>query len=206
VAVPLVSSVQGNGTPTAGDQANAVVSGALTAIGTTPPFSFYGSFNILIWGSVATTLTTTAGSTGATVGSATGLAVGQTINCSSVPPGTIIAGLSGTSVTLGVPPTSSTAAIAAGSGAAATFQSVAVAASVQVERSFDGGATWLVCGVGGSGSLAQYVNPAVVSIVAGEPERQVAYRLNCYAYTSGTINYRISATGILATTFGIQPQ
>ena len=43
-----------------------------------------------------------------------------------------------------------------------------------------------------SGSLP---NGTPVSLTFGEPERNVLYRTNCLAYTSGTINYRISQTG-----------
>lgn len=66
-------------------------------------------------------------------------------------------------------------------------------ATVQLERSFDGGTTWLVAGVGGSGAQAVY-NTANqdVSVEAIEPEMGVLYRWHCAAYTSGTVNYRIS--------------
>lgn len=76
--------------------------------------------------------------------------------------------------------------------------------SIQLERSFDGGTRWFVCGVGGSGSQAVY-NTANqdVSIVVSEPEEGVAYRLNCTTLSSGTINYRFSTTGTNATAFGI---
>lgn len=69
-------------------------------------------------------------------------------------------------------------------------------ATIRLERSFDGGVTWYICGVGGGGQQAIYntVNQDV-SFVASEPEKGVAYRLNCSAYTSGTINYRLSTTG-----------
>lgn len=68
-------------------------------------------------------------------------------------------------------------------------------ASVQVERSFDGGTTWVVAGVGGGGQQAVYSTPNQdVSIVANEPERGVIYRLHCTAYTSGSVNYRFSTT------------
>jgi hypothetical protein len=77
--------------------------------------------------------------------------------------------------------------------------------SVQIERSFDGGTTWIVAGVGGAGAQAVYATAtgADVSIVCMEPERGVAYRLHCTAYVSGTINYRMSATGIASTSNGI---
>lgn len=75
-------------------------------------------------------------------------------------------------------------------------------ASVQIERSFDGGTTWVVAGVGGTGTQAVYsTNNQDVSVELYEPERGVLYRLDCTAYTSGTINYRISTTGGAATTW-----
>ena len=66
---------------------------------------------------------------------------------------------------------------------------------VQLERSFDGGLTWIVCNLGSAGTLAQWNGGGPIGLTFGEPERQVAYRFNCIAYTSGTINYRISQTG-----------
>jgi hypothetical protein len=36
-----------------------------------------------------------------------------------------------------------------------------------------------------------------------EPEKGVLYRLNCIAFTSGTINYRISTTGQAGTTLNV---
>lgn len=68
--------------------------------------------------------------------------------------------------------------------------------SVQLERSFDGGTTWIVCGDAlGTSNQAIYATGKDVSRVFAEPERGVLYRLDCTAYTSGTINYRLSTTG-----------
>ncbi len=88
-------------------------------------------------------------------------------------------------------------AIVTGVDAAAVFTgaSVTFSATLQVERSFDGAQTWLPCNIGGSGTLAQYTAGTPISLVFGEPERNVLYRVNCIAYTSGTINYRVSQTG-----------
>ena len=96
---------------------------------------------------------------------------------------------------------------ATGADAAAVFTGAATtfSASVQIERSFDGGATWIVCNVGASGTLAQYTAGTPVSLTFGEPEKDVLYRLNCYAYTSGTINYRISETGGATEALAIGP-
>jgi len=94
-----------------------------------------------------------------------------------------------------------------GADAAASFTGAAIKydATVQVERSFDGGATWLVCNIGGAGALAQYLDLSSVSLTFGEPEKNVLYRLNCIEYTSGTINYRFSQTGGAAESLAIGP-
>lgn len=63
-------------------------------------------------------------------------------------------------------------------------------ATVQLERSFDGGTTWLPTAEDTTGAAAAYSAP--VSLVADEPEHQVLHRLNCTAWTSGTVNYRLS--------------
>lgn len=95
------------------------------------------------------------------------------------------------------------AGIAAGVDAAAVFTGAGVTsnATVQLERSFDGGLTWVVCNVGGSGQMAQYLGATLtpISLTFAEPEQGVVYRWNCIAWTSGTINYRISTTGAAAT-------
>jgi len=194
------------GTPPAGDQANGVIAGTIEAIGPTQWFAFYGAFNVFIWGSRTAELTTVAGDLDADVDSATGFVVGQTVSGANIPAGTTIAAISSLTLTLALPPGYTAADIVSGVDAAAVFQSTATTASVQLERSFDGGNTWLVCGVGGAGALAAYTNPTVVSVVGGEPEKVMYYRLNCTAYAAGsTVNYRISATGILATSNGIPP-
>ena len=84
-----------------------------------------------------------------------------------------------------------------GADAAALFTGAAISysATIQLERSFDGGKTWLVCNIGSSGVLAQWSTGTPVNLTFGEPERQTMYRLNCIAYTSGAPNYRISQTG-----------
>ena len=76
-------------------------------------------------------------------------------------------------------------------------------ATIQVERSFDGGSTWIVANIGGGGTVASYSTGTPVSVTFGEPESQVLYRLNCVAYSSGTINYRISTTGAASLSLAI---
>jgi hypothetical protein len=72
--------------------------------------------------------------------------------------------------------------------------------TVQLERSFDGGTTWIVAGVGRSGTQNVWSTANTdASITAFEPEKGMLYRLDCTTYTSGTINYRLSTTGTGAT-------
>lgn len=201
MGIPAPAGVAATGTPPAGDQANAVLTGTFGAIGVSLPFAFRGPMNVVIWASSVTTLNTTAGSTAATVTSATGLAVGAGIKSANVPAGTIIAALSGTNVTLSAP------ALVTGADAAASYTgaSILYVATLQIERTFDGGSTWILCNVGGGGALAQWAAGTPVSFTFGEPERQVLYRLNCIAFTSGVINYRISQTGGAAESLAIGP-
>jgi len=63
-------------------------------------------------------------------------------------------------------------------------------ATAQLERSFDGGTTWIAVSLDTSGDPASYSGP--VSLTGFEPEKGVYYRINCTAYTSGTLNVRLS--------------
>jgi len=62
----------------------------------------------------------------------------------------------------------------------------AAVGTVQLRRSFDDGSTWEV--------VASYTGDTATYVF--EPELQVLYELNCSAYTSGTITYRIGGSGI----------
>lgn len=62
-------------------------------------------------------------------------------------------------------------------------------ATIQLERSFDGGTTWLPITAAGT---QLYLWTAPASEVAEEYEYGVQYRVRCTFYTSGTVNYRIS--------------
>lgn len=283
MGIPAAQGVAASGQPPAGDQANAVLTGTLGALGPGQAFAFRGPMNLAIWAAVATTLTTTSGSLAASVASATGLAVGNSINSVNVPPGAVIGVLSGTDVTLALPPVTlpgmvsagysaitnlpstagltgatvtgpgiqsgttvlrvsvpasagilgsvelskvpttapansmplqqfsfarnGNAIVTTGADAAATFTGglIVGAQTVQLERSFDGGSTFIACNIGGNGALAQWVNAGPINITFGEPEKNVLYRLNCIAYTSGTLNYRISQTGGAAESLAIGP-
>lgn len=307
MGTPASIGVSASGMPPKGDQANAVLSGQISAIGPQAPFAFRGPMNLDIWASINTTLTTTKGSLTATVASGTGLAAGVAVNSSLVPPGTTASVVSGTTLTLAVPsvtlwckiradgqiqtppaypsaallgatvtadaatgvvlaagttvrmvktasiaptggpgggspgqpgimqlsaaPTSvppnagamppvegsvplifaptANAILAAGADTAATFTGAAISwnGTLQLERSFDGGATFVVCNVGTAGTLAQWSGTTVtpISITFGEPEKKVLYRFNQTVYSSGTINYRISETGGAAESLAIGP-
>jgi hypothetical protein len=98
--------------------------------------------------------------------------------------------------------------VISGTDAAAVFTGAGITytGNIQVERSFDGGSTWIPCNIGGSGVIASYAAGTPVSLAFGEPEKGVGYRLNCLAYTSVTnltITYRMSETGGAATSLSI---
>jgi hypothetical protein len=297
MGIPAARGVGAAGMPNAGDQANAVLSGTITAVGPTAPFAFRGPMNLVIYASYNTSLITTSGSLSASVISSGTLAAGDSINSTLVPHGSTIGTMSGASLTLklmphtdygvfgsalgsgglltgefdtarivgggitipsnaegvvlpagttvtevvqafvaptdtspGTPgivqlsnlPTSlptdpnprpfyeiftSAAIVSGGTDSTAVFTGAAITYSgtVQLERSFDGGTTWIVCNIGGSGQLAQWSAGTPVSLTFGEPEKNVLYRLNCTAYSAGTINYRISQTGGAAESLAIGP-
>lgn len=62
--------------------------------------------------------------------------------------------------------------------------------TLTLQRSFDGGIEWIDRGETAFGTPFQFTGPT--SFPCFEPETGVLYRLNCTAYTSGTINYRLS--------------
>lgn len=283
MAIPLTAFIQGDTPPPSGDLANTVVTGTLSSVGPGIAHEFRGPFNVAIWGSVNTTLTTTANSSSATLGSGTGITAGSSINSANVPPGTTVKTISGTSITLafpiiavecayqagfnqitnlgitsglvgatvvssdfpsgttilsiaqaaGVTPTGQTvpgiavtsaapinsstppgfpiggagqnrilfqlsaSGVVSGADAGALFtgSGVTYSATVELDQTFDGGKTWTPCNVGGGGQLASYSAGTPLSFIAGEVEYGVGYRVNCTAYTSGTINYRLSTSG-----------
>jgi hypothetical protein len=304
MGIPSTIGISASGQPNAGDQANAVSTGVLSAVGPSAPFAFRGPMNLALWASFVTSLATTAGSLSTTVGTAGAIAPGAAVKSTYLVPGTTVKTLSGTTAVLAPPPltipgvllsngqltlppptgpvgfatqllgatvtlpsnasgitlpagtiveaiiqndvpaTSNppyagvpailqlstvpsnlptiqgqvmfqfapTANVIATSATdnAATFTGAAIefTGTVQVERSFDGGFTWLVCNVGSSGTLAQYSVGTPVNVTFGEPEKNVLYRLNCTAYTavSGiSLNYRISQTGGAAESLAIGP-
>jgi len=88
-----------------------------------------------------------------------------------------------------------------------TGAGIGLTGQIQLERSFDGGQTWIVGNVGGSGALAQFSTATPVSVAFGEPEKETLYRLNLTALTPSagySLHYRLSATGQAATTIALQ--
>jgi hypothetical protein len=76
--------------------------------------------------------------------------------------------------------------------------------TVRLERTFDGGTTWIICGIGGAGQQAVWNTPNQdVSVVAAEPERGVGYRLNCVVLGAGPVNYRMSQSGQAAMSLAV---
>ncbi len=63
-------------------------------------------------------------------------------------------------------------------------------ATVQLERSFDGGTTYAPLSGSTIGTTITFTTPT--TFIGNETERGVLYRVNCTAYTSGTANVRIS--------------
>lgn len=76
--------------------------------------------------------------------------------------------------------------------------------SVQLERSFDGGTNWITYNtLDAANDFAKFTAPG--SLVITEPEHGMLYRVNCTAFTSGTINWRLSSsTDLYATGRGFQ--
>lgn len=62
--------------------------------------------------------------------------------------------------------------------------------TVELQRSFDSGVTYVPVSKGSSGNAADYTTPA--SLVVLEPEPGILYRAIMLAYTSGTATVRLS--------------
>ncbi len=64
---------------------------------------------------------------------------------------------------------------------------------VEIQKSFDDGATWNVISKDSSGAAASYDTASVdLNGTVEEPEFGIKYRFECTAYTSGTITFRLS--------------
>jgi len=67
-------------------------------------------------------------------------------------------------------------------------------ATVEIQKSFDGGLNWYTISQDSAGTPASYTTSGgvVFNGVVEEREGNIEYRLACTAYTSGTITYRMS--------------
>lgn len=73
----------------------------------------------------------------------------------------------------------------------ATISGTWAGATIQLQKSFDGGATWVPATIDGAGNPAAYT--ANASVVVQEPESGVYYRWQpTVALSSGTVAWRIS--------------
>lgn len=63
-------------------------------------------------------------------------------------------------------------------------------ATIKVQRSFDGGTTWITTSLDSTGTPASFTSE--VTVTGNEIEAEVLYRFSCTAYSSGTVNYRLS--------------
>lgn len=61
--------------------------------------------------------------------------------------------------------------------------------TVALERSLDGGTTWIPVATDGTGTQAIYTTAVAV---AGQEPQHAAYRFDCTTYVSGTINYLLT--------------
>lgn len=66
--------------------------------------------------------------------------------------------------------------------------------TVHIEKSFNDGSTYFVSSKNSDGNAASYTTASNVAFNGhiDEPMSRIKYRLNCTAYTSGSINYRIT--------------
>lgn len=70
------------------------------------------------------------------------------------------------------------------------FLSGTFSATVRLEKSYDGGTTWIPVSLDTSGTAASYTAPT--SIAGFECELGMLYAVNCTAYVSGAANVRLS--------------
>lgn len=66
--------------------------------------------------------------------------------------------------------------------------------AVKLQKSYDCGQSWITVSRAADGTEAAYdlADGGNVSVVVFEPEKGMQYRVNCTAYTSGAISYRLS--------------
>lgn len=66
--------------------------------------------------------------------------------------------------------------------------------TVHIEKSYNDGLSYFVVSKNSDGNAASYTTASNVAFNGhiDEPLAKIKYRLNCTAYTSGSINYRIA--------------
>lgn len=211
MGIPVASALAATPTPASGDQANLVVSGSFAVAGACSlPVGIYGNFDVTVWGEQVGSLQTFAGLAVASInfGATQLVREGASVRGTNVPAGaSLILGsaqvLGLQSVQLGGLSATQILALTAATDAAAVA-TVVPTATVALEKSYDGGFTWIPASVPGTvGTPIIFVLGTTltqpVSIRMGEPEKGVYWRLNCRNYTAGgTVNYRISTTGNMA--------
>lgn len=196
--------------------ANQILEGVFSGVGPSRPIPVYGAFNFNLFGSVSYTIHFQAGSAVTTVTNGALMAAGQSVVATGLPPGATIASLSTvqvsglTTVTIGGLSTAQIGTITAGA-IVGVFVGAGVTptATINLERTFDGGYTWIPAGIGNAGQPATYQfgsaaidNP--LSAVGAEPEVHVGYRFNCTAFSGAVnVNYRLSISGLAAMAWGI---
>ena len=89
-----------------------------------------------------------------------------------------------------------TAAILTGTG-------INYSATMVIEVSFDGGSTWVGFAFANTTTPVQFSGGNAVTTSTSNAEKDVLYRLNCIAYSSGNINYRLSTTGGAASSLSL---
>lgn len=88
-------------------------------------------------------------------------------------------------------------------GAVLSGVGITYSATMNVEASYDGGSTWLSVAFPNSTNGIVFNGGNAVSTSSSNSEKEVLYRFNCVAYTSGNINYRLSTTGGAASTISL---
>lgn len=66
-------------------------------------------------------------------------------------------------------------------------------ATVQLQKSFNGGSSWLSSINRHTGLVTSWTGGSIGTVVVSEPEPGTMYRLICTAYTSGTASTRVAA-------------
>jgi hypothetical protein len=91
MGIPSLAGVSGSnknvGSP---DRANALIVGTFAGVGPSAAFTAWGPMNVVVWGELSDTLTTTKGSTSITAASGTSVSNGDTLVGANIPPGATV--------------------------------------------------------------------------------------------------------------------